>query len=142
MATTTVTAEMLKQGRSKTGGWSAEQFALLGIIWPPEKGWKSWAIGRRISSEAAKKFVELKGASKQQKKKEKRRCEPQISREELAAWHAEVRAQKPRPGDENYSLLCSLGAGLGNWPRVKRKRVDELRSRVERMRTDCMPVFG
>ncbi len=53
--------------------------------------------------------------------------QPNVSREELAAMHEAVAQNAPRPGHEGYSLLCALAACLGNWPRVKKVKVAELR---------------
>jgi hypothetical protein len=52
-----VTAEFIERGCSKRGGWTKEQLELLGVGWPPMKGWKAAAIGREISDADAYLFL-------------------------------------------------------------------------------------
>jgi 5-methylcytosine-specific restriction endonuclease McrA len=54
-----VTEEFIRNNRSTNGGWNFSQISALGETWPPVKGWISRAIGREISDEAAKSFVEF-----------------------------------------------------------------------------------
>lgn len=35
-----ITEELLQRGKSSRGGWTKEQFAIIGIYWPPIFGWK------------------------------------------------------------------------------------------------------
>lgn len=63
-----ITEALIREGMSSRGGWSKRQFALLGVEWPPERGWKQQVIGEQIEDEAAKLFVSLRGESKFQKK--------------------------------------------------------------------------
>lgn len=57
-----VTAELIEQGKSCRGGWTKAQLAILGVKWPPPKGWKARVIGwKEISDSAAEEFVRLKG---------------------------------------------------------------------------------
>lgn len=59
-----MTTEIFKQGESRNGGWSTEQFYILNEVLKCEKvfqkGWKSKAIGKDFSEEKIKKFLELK----------------------------------------------------------------------------------
>ncbi len=57
-----VTEELLERGKSIRGGWSREQFHVLGIDFPPSKGWKKSILGEYISEIDANFFVELKDA--------------------------------------------------------------------------------
>jgi hypothetical protein len=63
----------------------------------------------------------------------RKRRKPWISREELLAMHEAVLEMRPprgwNYGSEGYSLLCALGACLGNWPRVRGVKVEQLRDR-------------
>lgn len=54
-----ITEELLAAGASKRGGFSKRQVELLGIAWPPQRGWKKSIIGNTISEEAAEEFVRL-----------------------------------------------------------------------------------
>ena len=56
-------AETIALGRSERGGWNKPQLAMLGIAWPPIRGWRS-ALERRgvrVSREMHDRFVELRG---------------------------------------------------------------------------------
>ena len=58
------------------------------------------------------------------------RRNPYIQRDEIKKMHASVlaicRAKGFGPGSEAYSLLCSLGAALGRYPRVRRAKAEEM----------------
>jgi hypothetical protein len=55
-----VTADHVEAGKSSRGGWSEEQFRLLGVAWPPEPGWKGRVIGQRISGSTLAAFIMLR----------------------------------------------------------------------------------
>ncbi len=59
MAKVMITEAMINQGKSAKGGWTQEQFKLLGIDWPPQKGWKKRACGKLIEAVDAERFVAL-----------------------------------------------------------------------------------
>lgn len=52
-----ITEDLLAAGISERGGFSKSQLALLGVEWPPPKGWKHTIIGMSISNDAATEFV-------------------------------------------------------------------------------------
>lgn len=60
--------------------------------------------------------------------------QPAIGRGELADLHAQVKWycewKGCKPGSEGYSLMCQIGAALGNWPRVKTSLVLKIRQRT------------
>lgn len=60
-ATVLVTRELILQGRTGPGGWKRAQLAILGVSWPPPPGWMDEAIGRRISTDQALRFLLLRG---------------------------------------------------------------------------------
>ena len=43
-----ITKGWLKKHRTKAGGYCNAQFAILGVMWPPAKGWKSHVLGRPL----------------------------------------------------------------------------------------------
>ncbi len=60
----TVTTELLEQGISKNGAWSAKQLRALNVpigkrfkLW---KGWKDRLIGSEITEQQKNKFLDLK----------------------------------------------------------------------------------
>ncbi len=58
-----VTDEFIDEGRSIRGGWTARQFAILGLIWPPQEGWRRQVIGLEIDRAAGDEFLALKEGS-------------------------------------------------------------------------------
>lgn len=54
-----LTKQMIFAGRSVRGGCNAKQLALLGVEWPPKKGW-IWKIsGTDIPGERYARFLQL-----------------------------------------------------------------------------------
>jgi len=56
-----VSADLLEAGMSAKGGWSKAQLELLGVAWPPAKGWKQAILGTTIPAASAEAFVRLVG---------------------------------------------------------------------------------
>ena len=56
-------AETIAQGRSDKGGWNKPQLALIGVTWPPIRGWRMAleASNIRVAREIHDRFVELRG---------------------------------------------------------------------------------
>ncbi len=46
---------------SRTGSWNRKQLALIGVPWPPPKGWKDWVIGTPLDEDVFWEFVRLGG---------------------------------------------------------------------------------
>lgn len=55
-----ITEDLLLAGRATAGGWKKAQLALIGVAWPPPKGWKATVIGTDISDEDAARFLALR----------------------------------------------------------------------------------
>lgn len=55
-----LTEEDVLMAMSSNGGWSAAQLKLVGVEWPPEKGWKSRVVGVEFDLSAIELFIELK----------------------------------------------------------------------------------
>ena len=57
-----LTEDILNKGKSKNGGYSKKQLELIGINWPPIKGWKKKCYSGNyfISSKNILKFISLK----------------------------------------------------------------------------------
>lgn len=58
-----ISQKLIEDGKSGAGGWNRQQIILLGLTWPPHKGWRKDVIGNPISEEDAKRFVSLKDRS-------------------------------------------------------------------------------
>ena len=56
----TITNAFIDSGKSSKGAWNARQLRLLGVEWPPQKGWKCDIIGTKIVKEAAEQFLALR----------------------------------------------------------------------------------
>lgn len=54
-----VTEGLLRRAKTPNSGYTKPQLAILGIGWPPIRGWKKEAIGRMITKEDAQKLLEL-----------------------------------------------------------------------------------
>lgn len=52
----------LKEGMSDRGAWNKAQLALIGIAWPPMRGWRSQlsSEGFRVSADVHSQFVALR----------------------------------------------------------------------------------
>ena len=44
-----ITREWLHRHATKGRGWNRKQLQVLGVPWPPTKGWLSRAVGRELS---------------------------------------------------------------------------------------------
>lgn len=53
-----LTHDHLLTARTAHGGYKAAQLQLLGITWPPNKGWKDAIIGKSFETEVIRRFVE------------------------------------------------------------------------------------
>lgn len=55
-----LTREILIAGKSDCGGWSKSQLELIGVKWPPTKGWMDQVIGKDFENSVLENFVKLK----------------------------------------------------------------------------------
>jgi len=55
-----ITWEFIKAGVSDRGGWNKPQILALGLTWPLQRGWIQTILGREISDENAKTFIDKK----------------------------------------------------------------------------------
>lgn len=55
-----LTREFIHAAKSDAGGWNRKQLKVVGIDWPPRKGWIQRLEGVEISEEQARKFVEFR----------------------------------------------------------------------------------
>lgn len=58
-----ITNEWLIANRTKAGGYTKRQLALLGVEWPPRTGWKRAVIGREINDERRLEIERIVGES-------------------------------------------------------------------------------
>lgn len=57
--TVELTDELIRAGESRRGGYSARQLEVLGVSWPPVKGWKRDVIGKQIDAASYRRFLNL-----------------------------------------------------------------------------------
>lgn len=56
-----ITKEFIEKGAVNKIGISSTQFKLLGVGYPPMKGWKKTIIGKEISEDKANQYLSMKG---------------------------------------------------------------------------------
>lgn len=54
-----ITDEWLNKNKTPSGGYNKKQFDILGIQYPPQKGWKEKIIGKYLSEEEVKKIENI-----------------------------------------------------------------------------------
>jgi len=52
-----VTRKFINDNRSKNKAWTSSQLEILGIKWPPKKGWMSQCLGKILTDEEEKAFI-------------------------------------------------------------------------------------
>ena len=55
-----LTKQMIEEGISSKGGYNKKQLEILGVEWPPQKGWKSALVGTMISQKQYQDFLNAK----------------------------------------------------------------------------------
>lgn len=50
----------LEAARTGSGGWSKAQLALIGVDWPPAKGWMGRVKGTRLPGSVVAAFIRLR----------------------------------------------------------------------------------
>ena len=51
-----VTSEFIHRNKTQNGGWTKSQLAIVGVDFPPQKGWISRVVGMEITDEDAERF--------------------------------------------------------------------------------------
>ncbi len=60
----TLTNQIIFSGAScPSGGWTRSQLKILGVSWPPPKGWKSRLLGSQVPEAKVKEFIRLRGVA-------------------------------------------------------------------------------
>ena len=52
-----ITQEFVNKHKTEKGGFTREQLLILGVSWPPKKGWMRNVIGKEITDEQEKRFI-------------------------------------------------------------------------------------
>lgn len=60
----TITNDLIVAGVSGAGGWNRKQLEILGVAWPPRRGWKWAVIGKQITEEQYQEFIERTGITR------------------------------------------------------------------------------
>jgi hypothetical protein len=63
MKNITITREFIHSHKTEAGGWTRDQLNVLGVEWPPKKGWLSGSVGKEITEEEARRFAMKKRAN-------------------------------------------------------------------------------
>lgn len=56
-----VSKKLLMNHRTERGAWTRAQFKVLGLPWPPTKGWQQRIIGKELTKEELDEFIRCKG---------------------------------------------------------------------------------
>ena len=51
-----VTKQFILDNRTERGAWTRAQIELLGIKWPPTKGWQQRVIGKELNNDEVDQF--------------------------------------------------------------------------------------
>ena len=115
-----ITHQFIEDGMSGKGGWTAEQLSLLGISWPPSKGWKHMVVGSRIDDSCARKFLELGEERKSMKsQREAKKSMNAVSDERI---QGDIMSWMPRVSQKRSKL------------EEAKRRKDEIALRMEAVR--------
>ena len=55
-----ITLDTFQAAKSAKGGWTKKQVELLGVQWPPRKGWLRGMIGDKFPRSTLEKFVAMR----------------------------------------------------------------------------------
>ena len=55
-----LTKQLIEDGLSPKGGYNRKQLAILGVDWPPQKGWKNALIGTLVTQKQYQDFLNAK----------------------------------------------------------------------------------
>ena len=55
-----LTNEIIQEGKNKNNSWTRSQLEIIGVEWPPKKGWKNSIINSDIPTWRIKIFLALK----------------------------------------------------------------------------------
>ena len=64
-----ITKDYLNKHKTNKGAYTRKQFQILGIGWPPGKGWERQIIGKEITIEEAGLFEKAKNIKVENKRK-------------------------------------------------------------------------
>ena len=59
-----ITDKWLTDNKTKAGGYTKSQLALIGVKWPPVSGWKKSVINTEISEEIKTTFEQISQQTK------------------------------------------------------------------------------
>ena len=55
-----ITEAFIRSNKTARGAWTKEQLRILGVPWPPRKGWVLGVVGKEIDDETAAAFSKAK----------------------------------------------------------------------------------
>jgi len=99
-----LTREILEQGKSVNGSWSAKQLKCFDIAYPWPKGWEQEIIGKEYSVAAIDKFLSLTNAHlKDGKNVFQQKQEAELKRAEK--WANELKSRRTRKYEIEVGVL-------------------------------------
>lgn len=73
-----ITEAFLEKHKTKRGAYTKAQMELIGVSWPPKKGWKEKVIGRELTKEQEREFIKAKNRKSVKNKVVKEKKAPGI----------------------------------------------------------------
>jgi len=64
-----ITKDYLNKHKTNKGAYTRKQFQILGIGWPPGKGWERQIIGKELTIEEAELFEKAKNIKVENRRK-------------------------------------------------------------------------
>ncbi len=55
-----ITKSFLLDNRTKSGAWTREQLRIIGVNWPPVKGWQGLIAGKELTGAEVAEFIRAK----------------------------------------------------------------------------------
>ncbi len=89
-----ITNEWLHKHCSRGTAWTAAQFKVLGILWPPYHGWKRDVLGRELSEDEAQAFASAALVIGKKTAKKRRREARQAQDDLTSDWARSVMEER------------------------------------------------
>jgi ribonuclease HI len=104
-----VTDELIDAAMSAAGGWSRKQLAILGVPWPPVKGWRAMLIGTKLDADKAATLILLKDAHSKTRPGESTNDAGPAACDAVEAWTDGACEPNPGIGGWGYVLMNMPG---------------------------------
>jgi hypothetical protein len=104
--------------KTERGGFTRETLRLLGVSWPPKRGWKKWLIGSEVDGDAFLAAREARLVRSNGKSFNKKKTCPQVAGKLTKKQRKEQRRRNLRPKEGHWQTLTTTKQRLG-WLKMK-----------------------